>query len=195
MQYLLNPYTDNLPNYSYWENAFDNNELDFLQQQAKNSTQPGLVGGINDPNEIINMRRSTVNWISYDSNLKWLYEKLSHIVSSLNVRFHRLDLTGFGESIQLTNYDQSDNGMYSWHQDSSNNGKISRKLSIVLQLTDPSQYEGGNLQIMVENQPVTIRKQRGLLVAFPSFSIHQVTPVTQGSRQSLVAWISGPQFK
>jgi PKHD-type hydroxylase len=68
-------------------------------------------------------------------------------------------------------------------------------LSLVLQLSDPAQYEGGNLQVMTGSEPQTVRKQRGLVAAFPSYVLHQVTPVTQGTRQSLVAWVSGPQFK
>jgi PKHD-type hydroxylase len=83
--------------------------------------------------------------------------------------------------------------MYGWHQDYG--AKVSRKLSLTVQLTDPSEYEGGNLQIMTTGTPVNARKQRGLIVAFPSYVLHQVTPVTQGSRQSLVAWVSGPAFK
>ena len=66
---------------------------------------------------------------------------------------------------------------------------------MVVQLTDPSEYEGGNLQLMTYGQPINVRKERGLLVAFPSWQVHQVTPVTPGSRQSLVMWISGPAFK
>jgi PKHD-type hydroxylase len=83
--------------------------------------------------------------------------------------------------------------MYAWHQDYGS--QISRKLSLVLQLTDPSRYEGGNLQTMTSQDVNTVRKQRGLITAFPSFTLHQVTPVTQGSRQSMVAWVSGPAFK
>jgi PKHD-type hydroxylase len=83
--------------------------------------------------------------------------------------------------------------MYGWHLDYG--GGISRKLSLAIQLTDPSEYEGGNLQIMTSGEPQNMRKQRGLIAVFPSYVLHQVTPVTQGSRQSLVAWVSGPAFK
>jgi PKHD-type hydroxylase len=66
---------------------------------------------------------------------------------------------------------------------------------MAVQLTDPSEYEGGNLQMMTTSEPQTVKKQRGLIAVFPAYMLHQVTPVTQGSRQSLVAWISGPTFK
>jgi PKHD-type hydroxylase len=65
----------------------------------------------------------------------------------------------------------------------------------VLQLSDPSQYEGGNLQVMTGGEPTNVSKQRGLIAVFPAYTLHQVTPVTQGTRQSLVAWISGPPFR
>ena len=113
----------------------------------------------------------------------------------MNSQFYKFELTGFGEALQLTNYDHSEQGMYGWHQDYGSVGGPSRKLSLVLQLTDPSEYEGGNLQIMTSGEPINVHKQRGLVTVFPSYTVHQVTPVTQGSRQSLVAWITGPEFR
>ena len=84
--------------------------------------------------------------------------------------------------------------MYGWHQDFG--GLLSRKLSLVMQLSDPEEYEGGELQIMVGGEkPISINKQKGLVVVFPSWAVHQVTPVTKGLRQSLVAWVSGPNFR
>jgi len=124
---------------------------------------------------------------------KWVFEKLADVVSKMNAQHFRFDLTGFGEALQLTNYDQAENGMYGWHQDYG--GGVSRKLSMAMQLTDPSEYEGGNLQVMTSSNPQNVRKQRGLIAIFPSYILHQVTPVTQGSRQSLVAWVSGPAFR
>jgi PKHD-type hydroxylase len=72
---------------------------------------------------------------------------------------------------------------------------ISRKLSIVLQLSDPSEYEGGELQILTRKEPTSMQKKRGLITVFPAWTLHQVTPVIKGTRQTLVAWISGPAFK
>ena len=136
-----------------------------------------------------------MSWLEKTQEVAWVFEKLSHVVSALNAEFYRFDLTGFAESLQLTNYDHSDKGMYGWHQDYGAIRKPSRKLSLVLQLTDPSSYEGGNLQILTKADPVNMRKERGLIVVFPSYVLHQVTPVTQGTRQSLVTWVAGPAFK
>jgi len=194
MQYFLTPYAKPVAPFATWENAFSSEELDSLQHRAKLSNQDasigmGSVGGVDK-----SIRRSQVNWLNSSPENVWLFEKLSDICSRLNMDFFRFDLTGFGESLQLTNYDQTDSGMYGWHQDYGGNG-VSRKLSMVIQLSDASEYEGGNLQVMTTGEPINMRKQRGLVVAFPSYVLHQVTPVTRGSRQSLVVWVSGPAFK
>jgi len=195
MQHVLTPYSMPAEPFAWWEGAFSDQELDWLQGQAQQAGQRAQAGGMKNEEQLKQVRRSHVAWINKTPDTAWVFEKLAHVASSLNAQFYRLDLTGFGESLQLTNYDQSEHGMYGWHQDYGGNLSISRKLSMVLQLTDPSQYEGGNLQIKTGGEPQTVRKQRGLIAVFPAYTLHQVTPVTSGSRQSLVAWISGPAFR
>lgn len=194
MQYPLTPYATPMEPFAWWEGAFTEQELDWIQQQAKNSGVPACVGnsGANAVNK--NIRRSQISWMGNKPDTQWVFEKLANVASNLNAQYFRFDLTGFGEQLQLTNYDQSENGMYGWHQDYGGNGP-SRKLSLVLQLSDPAEYEGGNLQVMITGEPINVRKQRGIIAAFPSYVLHQVTPVTKGNRQSLVAWVSGPAFK
>lgn len=193
MQYLLTPHALRIEPWVWWEGAFTEQELDWLQTEAKRAEQGAQVsgkdGGVVNPN----IRRSQVSWLNNSPDTKWVFDKLADVASKMNAQHFRFDLTGFGEALQLTNYDQSENGMYGWHQDYG--GGISRKLSMAVQLTDPAEYEGGNLQVMTAANPQNIRKQRGLIAIFPSYVLHQVTPVTQGSRQSLVAWVSGPAFK
>ncbi len=193
MQHVLTPYALPIEPFAWWEGAFSEQELNWLQEQARNADQQAQAGGMKDEEQLKQKRRSKVSWLNKTQDTTWVFDKLSHVVSSLNAQFYRFDLTGFGEAIQLTNYDESESGMYGWHQDYG--GIPSRKLSLVLQLTDPSQYEGGNLQIMTGGEAQTVRKQRGLIVVFPSYILHQVTPVTSGNRQSLVAWITGAAFK
>jgi PKHD-type hydroxylase len=195
MQYVLTPYSGTIEPFVWWENAFTEQELNDLQQRAKNADKKARVGGNPDTETLNKIRRSSVDWIHNSADNQWLYRKLGHIVSSLNAQHYRFDVTGFGEALQITNYDHTEQGMYGWHQDYGGRNSPSRKLSLVLQLTDPNEYEGGHLQVMTAGQPINIRKQRGLVALFPSYIVHQVTPVTQGSRQSLVAWITGPEFK
>lgn len=195
MQHVLTPYAAPFEPFVWWEGAFNDQELDWLQDRAKRADQKAMIGGSPDREQLERIRRSHISWMSKSQETAWIFERLSHVASSLNAQFYRFDLTGFGEELQLTNYDQSDHGMYGWHQDYGGAVGFSRKLSLVLQLTDPAQYEGGNLQILTSGEPATVRKQRGIIAAFPSYVLHQVTPVTQGSRQSLVAWVTGPAFK
>lgn len=195
MQYMLTPYAESVEPFAWWEGAFNNQELDWLQERAIKADQRAQVGDDPDGERLAQIRRSHVSWMNCKQETEWVFRKLAHVISSLNSQFYRFDLTGFGEALQLTNYDQSENGMYGWHQDYGGNRSASRKLSAVLQLSDPAQYEGGNLQVMTSGNPMNVRKQRGLIVVFPSYTLHQVTPVTQGSRQSLVAWLSGPAFR
>jgi PKHD-type hydroxylase len=194
MQYVLTPQSRQIEPYVWWEGAFNEQELGWLQSKAREATQNASVGGGQGVGGINpDIRRSQVSWLSNTPETHWIFEKLGFVAARLNSNWFGFDLTGFGEPLQLTHYDQSENGMYGWHQDYG--GGISRKLSLVLQLSDPSEYEGGNLQVKTGSEPQSVRKQRGLVAAFPSYVLHQVTPVTQGNRQSLVAWISGPQFK
>jgi PKHD-type hydroxylase len=193
MQYVLTPHAKPLPPFAWWEGAFTENELDWLQQKAKAADKKEQNGGAGSGNVNPNVRRSQVSWLENNPDTTWVFRKLADVVSKMNAEHFRFELTGFGEPLQLTHYDQSENGMYGWHQDYG--GGVSRKVSMTLQLTDPSEYEGGNLQMMTTGEPVNVRKQRGLIAVFPSYVLHQVTPVTQGSRQSLVAWISGPAFR
>jgi len=193
MQYVLTPHAKPMPPFAWWEGAFTENELDWLQQKAKAADKNAQVGGVGGGGVNPNVRRSQVSWLENNSDTTWVFKKLADVVSRINAEHFRFELTGFGEPLQLTHYDQSENGMYGWHQDYG--GGVSRKVSITLQLTDPAEYEGGNLQMMTTGLPENVRKQRGLIAIFPSYVLHQVTPVTQGSRQSLVAWISGPAFK
>lgn len=193
MQYVMTPHALPIAPWAWWEGAFTDSELDWLEERAINSREPAQVGGGVGGMVDKNIRRSKITWLGNTSDTLWVFEKLSEVAAKLNAEHFRFNLMGFGEALQLTSYGQEENGMYGWHQDYG--GGISRKLSLVLQLTDPSRYEGGNLQVMTTGQPANVRKQRGLVAAFPSYVLHQVTPVTQGSRQSLVAWISGPAFQ
>jgi PKHD-type hydroxylase len=193
---MLTPYSTSIEPFVWWENGFTDQELNWLQKQAVNADQRASVGqGNNSHDELQKIRRSQISWLEKTQECSWVFHKLAHIASSLNAQHYKFDVTGFGEPLQLTNYNYTEHGMYGWHQDIGGRIGPSRKLSMVLQLTDPSDYEGGNLQVQVSSTPINIKKQRGLIALFPSYILHQVTPVTSGCRQSLVAWISGPQFK
>ena len=194
MQHLLTPYSRKREPFAWWDGAFTEEQLNWLQHKAKEATEQAQVTGKNKGEVNDSIRRSELNWINKDPECAWVFEILSNVVSSINAEYFGFDLTGFAESIQLTNYHESRQGTYKWHQDFGASGS-SRKLSLVLQLSDPEDYEGGELQILTTGQANSMQKKRGLITVFPAWTLHQVTPVIKGNRQTLVAWISGPEFK
>jgi PKHD-type hydroxylase len=99
------------------------------------------------------------------------------------------------EDTQIGRYKSVDEGYYDWHMDAGppQNG-IQRKLSCVILLNDPSEFEGGVLQFKGMEDQNLLDKQ-GSIIVFPSFVEHKVTPVTKGVRYSAVTWASGPSFR
>lgn len=194
MQFQITPRSKELAPWAYWDNAFSSEQLDWLQEEAKKSTALAHVGGGGEGRVDNRLRRSRIGWMSNTPDTSWVFEQLAYVVANLNADYFNFDLTGFGEPLQLTNYDQETHGMYGWHTDF---GKgVSRKLSVVLQLSDPSEYEGGELQLQPRGAEIeSMIKQRGRIVVFPSWTLHQVTPVTKGYRQTIVAWVSGAPFR
>ena len=87
------------------------------------------------------------------------------------------------------------NGFFEWHMDFGAGNISNRKLSITVQLSDPEEYEGGELQFMINQNIITAPKEKGTAIIFPSFALHRVTPVTSGVRKSIVGWIGGPPYK
>lgn len=195
MEYILPGYSLNMPPFCTWEDAFSEEELDYIQQHAAIAELPGEVGRNNKNGASVNLevRRVKVSFKHNDPEHNWVYERLGDVISSLNSDYYQFDLTGFAEPVQLGNYSSKDQGTYNWHVDF---GKgLARKLSLVMQLSSPDSYLGGDLEIQTGNKPVAVARKRGLIAVFPSWVLHRVTPVTEGSRQSLVTWINGPRFK
>lgn len=155
-----------------------------------NRAQTGGVG-----ENCLDHRRSFNSWISSNEHTSWIFERLSNLIYQNNERFFNFDLTMI-ENLQFTYYNSEENGCYKGHVDPIN-WRIphNRKMSIVVQLSDPSEYEGGELKLYTSHNPTVINREKGLVVTFPSYTLHEVTPVTKGERYSLVAWVHGPAFK
>lgn len=143
---------------------------------------------------IDHIRITRVAWIERSAETKWLFARVEQTVLDLNARYYKYDLYGLVENFQYTVYQGDEGGHYGWHVDT---GKTvePRKISLTLQLSDPSAYEGGELILEAGEGPSQAQKRRGTLVAFPSYMMHRVTPVTAGIRKSLVAWVAGPKFR
>ncbi len=184
---------DQTHTYAFWEKAFSVEECEVIKNIAKGK---GLIKGTTfkqDPNKDSDVRDSEVCWLSHSDNLEFAFRKMTDMVTSLNNQYFQFDLFGFIEGLQFTNY-KAPGGKYGKHVDKGYSTLI-RKLSVSIQLDDPSNYEGGELFLYDSEVGIPMKKEQGTLVAFPSYTLHEVMPVTKGERNSLVAWITGPNFK
>ena len=179
---------DKICSYAYWEKAFTPEECEKIIKIAKNK---GLIKGVTKSKT--DVRKSKITWLYASDDLDWVFRKITDIVLNLNERFFQFDLHGLNEGLQFTNYEAPSN-KYGKHIDRSVNSLI-RKLSLSIQLTDPKNYEGGELILYEEEKGTEMKKEQGTLVLFPSYMLHEVKPVTKGERNSLVAWVTGKQFK
>jgi len=183
---------DEMSPWAYWDKAFTLEEcrkiIDYAEQFEKKDARVSNKGNIN-----LDIRESKVIWITPDPEINWVYQTLTDIITKLNADYFGFDLFGFIEGFQFTEYN-APSGHYGKHVDSIYKGTI-RKLSFVLQLSDPKDYEGGKLQIHLGDNPDVMKKEQGTLIVFPSPTLHEVTPVTKGRRYSLVGWITGKPFK
>ena len=183
--------SDTLENWAYYNNVFSNDECDKIIEIGSNARIEEATVGNNKINKKI--RESYVSWLTPIKELEPTYRKLTDIINELNTKYFKFDLYGFGEAIQFTKY-IAPTGRYGKHIDRGVNG-LCRKLSVVVQLSDPKNYKGGDLLLYEGEKPVIVDKNRGNVYVFPSYILHEVTPVTKGERCSLVAWLTGPQFK
>ena len=151
-------------------------------------------------------RKCKVAWI----NDKWIYDILNPFIHSANKEAGWNFQWDWNESSQFTIYEKGH--YYGWHVDQHDtpfkhenkniNGKT-RKLSLTLQLTDKTKYEGGDFQCqwidhrkknLLNTVTIDDAKEMGTVIVFPSFIYHQILPITKGKRESLVNWSIGKNF-
>lgn len=203
-------------NYWYFKSALTPRFCDEVIKHGLNQKESiARTGGYGDKelskDDIKNMqrkRKSDLTWL----NDTWIYKEIHPYIHKANKDAGWNFEWDRSESCQFTKYKH--NQYYDWHCDSwdrpyqkkegdPDNGKI-RKLSMTCQLTDGSEYKGGELEFDFRNndpdKKSNIHKcteilSKGSIVVFPSFVWHRVKPVTKGKRYSLVMWNLGYPFK
>jgi PKHD-type hydroxylase len=180
-----------------WQDLFSKDELDFLVRLGDSLALEKAelsVGGAGYGN----IRATQVACVPRGPNTETLYRRMEDAVLQLNARFFRFDLSGLA-SFQYAVYGGAEGGHFDWHKDygrdPSDPGQEPRKLTLSLQLSEASAYEGCELQARGGHQIDTAPKTRGSLVAFPANVLHQVTPIRSGIRRALVIWAVGPEFR
>lgn len=179
--------------WAYHANYFSEIECDIILQQGL--MLPVNLATVNKNSISTDIRKSSVSFFDpADIQTRWIFDRLQQAVLDINHGFWNYDLR-FIECIQFTRYTEPGD-FYTGHMDMRNHALEHRKLSISVQLTDPDHYTGSNLKLFrYGDQWDTAPKTRGTVVVFPSYHVHEVTPLESGARYSLVSWVVGPPFK
>jgi PKHD-type hydroxylase len=180
-----------------WQGLFEDAELDAIVEHGDRLALEKAElssGGKNYEN----IRSTRVAWVERNAQTENFYRRMEDAVLLLNARFFRFDLTGLA-TFQYAIYGGTEGGHFDWHKDYGRDPadphREPRKLTLSLQLSDPDDYQGCELQVRAGNQIDTAPRQRGALVAFPANVLHQVTPIRSGVRKVLVIWAVGPEFR
>jgi len=143
-------------------------------------------------------RRADVQTIPYMQRFDWLYQRVSDRVKYANQAHYDFDLTGMREPFQLLKYTAAEGevpGHYDWHQDFGASYMGSRKISVVINLSDPSEYDGCRLILKTDREEELGYVGKGEGAMFPSWTPHMVSSITRGTRYALVAWVHGAPFR
>ena len=120
---------------------------------------------------------------------RWIFERIKEVVNEVNRECYKVRTAGFA-SLQILEYPI--NGFYDWHVDLGKGVNSTRKLSIIVQLSKPEEYEGGQLIFGLRDNDLPV--SQGTMILFPSYLMHKVTPVKSGKRFSLATWMHGPAY-
>jgi len=187
-----NFYLDKVYTYAYWDNLFTKKECEKIIKVAK---KKGFIKAttLNKTEVKSDVRSSDITWLYVSDDLEWVFQRVTDAVLNLNDRFFKFYLFCMRECFKFTNYN-APTGKYGKHIDRSIDIPV-RKLSLSIQLTDPKEYQGGDLYLYQEEKGDIMKKEQGTLILFPSYILHEVKPITKGERNSLVSWVTGKQFK
>ena len=136
----------------------------------------------------------------YEQPWARLHARLGYYIGLANHNAFALDIAHL-QHLQFTTYRAERQGHFDWHRDTfwiHPHEAMQRKLTAIVQLSDPADYEGGDfeLDLAASERPCPqALKKRGTLLVFPSFLWHRVRPVKTGVRHSLVAWMAGPPWR
>ena len=195
MNMLLDNYSQcQLDNWYWFKDTFTEEEL--LKIEQIQEPIPFNIAKISNPtDDLVIKRKSEIKWLKKEvPDFRWLYEKFITMVTEANKALWQFDLTEIIDDLQYTVY-HHDGGHFDWHMDLGSEKYARRKISITMQLSDPEDYEGGDFEFRIGNEVVKLPRKKGCVIVFPSYFLHRVTPVTKGTRKSLVLWIYGPPFR
>ena len=191
-------------------NFLSSEKCDELKKDIMESEQD-VIGCVGDENgtAILPEIRKTNEWYLRDQpnnefrpdkvnkDWSWLQNKMFQMVNIVNDSVFHFDVDGCDDELKLIEY--QDGGFYGWHTDFNAGSCSNRKIVGIVQLTDPNEYEGGDVQFGIQDKDTkewyTMEKNKGALTLFPAFLCHNVTPVTKGKRYVIQELFVGDHFR
>ena len=193
--YRIRRYPGLYTQFGIWKEAFSESEVSkitFLEKMHK--FEKGTIFNNGEPQENNKSRDCELAFLEVDQHTAWIYERLGNIIPVANKDLFMLDI-GYIATLQYTIYRGSKEQHYDWHFDRLIDYQdFERKISGVVMLSDPDEYEGGDFEIIINGNPEEVQTHRplkGEIIFFSSTFPHRVTPVTGGTRKSLVFWVEG----
>jgi len=182
---------DNMTNFYFFRSILTDDEMNYIHEVAKKyPVTDGNVSGTIDKD----YRSSEIRWLPLNEDTKTIYNTMVYLAKKANKEMWKFHITSLLDDFQYTEYTAENEGHYDWHMDFGGSRSSTRKLSMVVQLTDSSEYEGGDLQFMINRSIITAPRDKGTVLFFPSYLTHRITNITKGVRNSLVSWFHGPTF-
>lgn len=168
-----------------------------IEQCLKINAIDGVVGhGAENPSVDENIRRSKIRWVNREKPFEPIFDRIRELIEEANLKVFGFNVVRL-PPLQFTEYAAERKDFYDWHEDITwvkQSEMWHRKLSVVVQLSDPKTYEGGDFELRAMQADRNEVRTQGSVIVFPSFLTHRVTPVTNGVRYSLVGWMEGPKF-
>ena len=172
--------------YYWFENGFSKEEIEqIVKKSAQYTSKDGTIIG-NQKEVETTIRKSKIKWLPNNSEWTWVYDKLAAMAVEANNTLWKFDLHTIIDDIQFTEY-EAGGGHYDWHVDIGPSTISHRKISIVVQLADPDDYEGGDFVLWDDCK---VELGEGDILIFPSLFLfpHRVDEVTKNIRYSGVCW-------
>ena len=128
------------------------------------------------------------------------FPNTANILQSLLIESYQHIYRGFDYSLfadlQYVNYNEG--GFFGRHHDVVPNGNghdSFRALTMSVNLSDPQDYDGGDLIIYNETKRTDrletdrLDREKGSFIIIPAFFYHEVEKVERGSREAMVTWL------